>query len=217
MKELFYFSFADLMARIEYHQEANALRYATHREMTFDERVIVEHYLLTSFAVKTEYYKRPSALFYYLGADARLTKDLAALHLKNPLGAQVEKEEEVEDSVSGLINQSMQNYYFEQIGDTILEARRELANIGVGLADERRGGRPRPSFENMNDSRGRRKLKLKELVKAYNTYTEQKIILDEIIPTELKSYFDIATERQYFRSDYSVHEGGPIEWVEEKT
>lgn len=215
MKELFYFSFADLMARIEYHQRANSLRYATHREMTFDERVIVEHYLLTSFAVKTEYYKRPSALFYYLGADARLAKDLAALHLKNPLGAQFDKEEEVEDSVSGLISRSMQNYYFEQIGDTILEARRELANIGAGLADER-CGRPRFPIENMNDSRGRRKVKLKELIKAYNAYADQKITMDKIVPAELKSYFDIAAERKYFQSDYSVQENGPIEWIEER-
>ncbi|GEM_PF-541737 len=201
MKELFYFSFADLMARIEYHQGANSLRYATHREMTFDERIIVEHYLLTSFAVKTEYYKRRSALFYYLGVDARLKKDLAVLDSKNPLREPGESEKEVEASVNGLISQSMQNYYFEQIGDTILAARRELANTGAGLANERRH---------------RRKVKLKELIKAYNTYADQKITMDKIIPAELKFYFGIAAERKYFQSDYSVPADGPIEWAEER-
>ncbi len=37
MKELFYFSFTDLMARIEYHQEANSLGYATHQKITLPE------------------------------------------------------------------------------------------------------------------------------------------------------------------------------------
>jgi hypothetical protein len=201
MKELFYFSFADLMARIEYQQSANSLRYSTHREMTLDERVIVEHYLLTTFAVKTDYYKRPSALFYYLGVDARLKKDLAALDSRNPLREPVESEKEVEASVSGLISQSMLSYYSEQIGDTILAARRELANTGAGLANERRH---------------RRKVKLKELIKAYNTYADQKITMDKIIPAELKSCFDLAGEREYFQRHYSVPADGPSEWAEER-
>lgn len=82
MKELVYFSFADLMARIEYLQTANALRYVTHREMTFDERITVERYLLTDFAMKTNYYKRHPALFVYLGTDQQLTETLEALHSK---------------------------------------------------------------------------------------------------------------------------------------
>jgi hypothetical protein len=172
MKELFYFSFANLLARIEYHQKANSLRYATHRKMTFEERVIVENYLLTTYAVKTEYYKRHPALFVYLGTEARLAKDLEAFQSKS---AWRELEEnEVSDSVSGLISQSMQNYYFEKIGDTILNARREFGKTEAGLADKQVG---------------RHKVKLEELVKAYNVYTDQKITLDEIIPSELKSCF----------------------------
>jgi hypothetical protein len=200
MKELFYFSFADLMARVEYHQKSNALRYATHRKMIFSERVIVEQYLLTNFAVeKTEYYKRQSALFIYLGIDAQLAKDWDAFHLKNTWRKLAEKE--VNESVSGLISQSMQKYYFEQIGETILDARREMANIKAGLADERRG---------------RRKVKLEELVKAYNVYTDHKITIDEIIPSELKSYFDLPTESEYFRADHAVRKGGPIKRLEER-
>lgn len=213
MKELFYFSFADLMARIEYHPNANSLRYATHREMTFNERVIVEQYLLADFAPKTEYYKRQPAHFAYLGTDKQLTKALEAFQLH---GASRELEEKnVNDSVSGLISRSLQNYYFEQIGDTILQARRELATVEAGIAGERRS-RPQPSFENMNASRGRRKMKLQELVEAYNFYADQKINVSEIIPSELKSYFGISAEREYFRAEHAAREGEPTEWAAEK-
>ncbi|MGH7450063.1 MAG: hypothetical protein ACRENG_01825 [bacterium] len=200
MKELFYFSFADLMARVEYHQEANSLRYATHRKMTFSERIIVEQYLLTNFAQKTEYYKRQPALFVYLGTEAQLTKELDTFHLKNTLRELVEKEKDVKDSVSGLISQSMQNYYFEQIGDTILDARREIAEVTAGVSEEWLGGI---------------KIKLAELVKAYNVYTNQKITIDEIIPSELKSYFGIPSETEYFRPDHAVREDGAIDRAEE--
>jgi len=201
MKELFYFSFADLMARVEYHQEANSLRYATQRKMTLNERIIVEQYLLANFAQKTEYYKRQPALFVYLGTDAQLTKELDTFHLKNTLRELVEKEKDVKDSVSGLISQSMQNYYFEQIGDTILDARREIAEVTADISEERLG---------------ELKIKLAELVKAYNVYTDQKITIDEIIPSELKSYFGIPAETEYFRPDHAVREDGAIDRAEER-
>jgi hypothetical protein len=179
MKELFYFSFADLMVRVEYHREANSLRYATHREMTFGERAIVDQYLLTNIALKTDYYKRQPGLFIYLGIDAQLTKDLNLFHLKNTLKSLTDKEKDVKDSVAGLINQSMQAYYFEQIGDTILHVRREIANGDTGRSDER-----------LREL----KMKMEELVKAYNVYTEQKVTINEVIPSELKSYFGIPVE-----------------------
>jgi hypothetical protein len=213
MKELFYFSFANLMARIEYHQTANSLRYTTHREMTLNERILVEQYLLANFAPKTEYYQRQPAHFAYLGTDKQLTKALEVFQLQ---GAARELEEKnVNDSVSSLISRSMQTYYFEQIGDTILQARRELANLEAGFAGERRG-RPRGSFENATASRHRRKMKLQELVEAYNFYADQKIDVGEIIPSELKSYFGIAAEREYFQAERAARQSEPIEWTEEK-
>ena len=76
MKELLYFSFADMMVKVEYNKDANSLRYASHRKVTFGERVIVEQYLLTNIAVKTDYYKKQPALFIYLGIDAQLVKEM---------------------------------------------------------------------------------------------------------------------------------------------
>lgn len=192
MKELLYFSFADLMARVEYHQEANSLRYATHRKMAHGERVVVEQYILTNIAPKTDYYKRQPAMFIYIGLEAQLVKELNLFHLKNTLKTLQEKEKDVKSSVDGLINQSMQNYYFEQIGDTILDARREIKKVEIGAADEQ--------LEQL-------KLKMEELIKAYNAYSEQKITIHEIIPSELKSYFGVPVEAAYLVSDHIERAG----------
>lgn len=181
MKELLYFSFADLMARVEYHQDANSLRYSTHRKMSHGERVVVEQYILTNIGPKTDYYKKLPAMFVYIGLEAQLVKELNLFHLKNTLKTLVEKEKDVTSSVEGLISQSMQNYYFEQIGDTILAARRGVKNT-AGAEEE-----PLAPL----------KLKLEELIKAYNTYSEQKITIHEIVPSELKSYFGLTAETAF--------------------
>lgn len=196
MKELLYFSFADLMARVEYHQEANSLRYTTHRQMLYNERVVVEQYILTTIALKTEYYKRQPALFIYVGLDAQLVKELNLFHLKNTLKTLVEKEQDVKDSVSGLINQSMQNYYFEQIGDTILDARREIKDI---------------TADSMGERLDQIKIKMEELVKAYNNYSAQKITINEVIPSELKSYFGMTAEAAYITISDPLQEDGAAE------
>src|SRR5262245_25866760 len=195
MKELYYFCFADLMARIEYHKDSNALRYATHRKMACNERVIVEQFLLADFAPKTEYYRRQPASFVYLGIDQKLLKALETFHLRS-ISHKLEARE-VNDSVSGLIRRSLQNYYFEQIGDEILEARREVAGGESGHPDQQ--GRFRFSLEPVHASSSRRKAKLEELVKAYNVYADQKTSIDEVVPSELKSYFGIPVEHEYSR------------------
>ena len=99
-------------------------------------------------------------------------------------------EKEINDSVCGLISRSMQNYYFEQIGETILEAHRCMANGKAGFAD---------------NWRGRGKVKLEELVKAYNVYTDQKITPAEIIPSELNSYFGLQAKPEFVRTARAVH------------
>ncbi len=171
MKELLYFSFADLMVRVEYNKEANSLRYSSHRKITFGERVIVEQYLLTNIALKTDYYKKHPALFICLGVDAALVKDLNLFHLKNTLKFLVDKEKDVKASVNELINQSMISYYSEQIGDAILEIRREVAN---GANDK-----------NLN----KLKANVEELIKAYNLYSDQKLTVTQVVPSELQNYF----------------------------
>jgi hypothetical protein len=174
MNELFYFAFADLMARVEYDKAANALRYATHRKITAGERMIVEQYLLTSVAQKTDYYKRNTSQFVYLGPEAKLVKYLERFQLQNGL----EKESDVTASVENLINQSMQNFYFEQIGDTILTMRQEL-----------RGGVTPTRVAPL-------RRKMEELVEAYNHYSDQQLSVAEVIPFELQSHFGLPVSRR---------------------
>ncbi len=171
MNELFYFAFADLMARVEYNKKANSLGYASHRGIAAHERLIVERYLLANVATKTDYFERHPSRFVYLGVEARLARHLDLFHRKNTLA----KEKEIAASVEGLIKQSMQNFYFEQIGDVILALRQELSNEGARskVAPLRR--------------------KMDELVKAYNLYSEQSINIAEVLPAELKSHLDLST------------------------
>jgi hypothetical protein len=60
-----------------------------------------------------------------------------------------------------------------------LHVRREIESCDASRSDER--------FRML-------KMKMEELVKAYNVYTEQKITINEVIPSELKSYFGIPVE-----------------------
>lgn len=165
MQELFYFAFADLMARVEYDKEANSLRYASHRQVQFEERAAVEQYILTAIAPKTEYYKKQPACFIYLGVDSQLAKHLKKFHSKSSVTASLGKE--MDDSIHSLINQSMQRYYFDKIGDTILSIRRAHES--------------NRSSEKVISLKG----ELDELVKAYNFYSNQEIKIDEVIPEEL--------------------------------
>lgn len=168
MKDLLYFSFADLMVRVDYNKDANALRYTSHRKLSFGERIIIEQYLLTKSALKTDYYKKQSALFVYLGVDAQLERDLKVFHLKNALKTLADKEKDVTASVSELISQSMLTFYFEKIGDTILSIRHALKddekNDAVLIAH---------------------KQKLEELVDAYNLYASEKVNIQKVLPSEI--------------------------------
>jgi len=179
MKELLYFSFSDLLVKVEYSREANSLKYSSHREISFGERVVIEQYLLTNIAIKTDFYNRYPALFIYLGKDEKLIRDLNLFHLKNTLKFLAGREKEVKEKVDELINHSMSNYYFEQIGDTILELRKSLkfdkdkhdCDHNIMIVKET-------------------KEKMNELIKAYNLYSEKKISIENVVPTDLIGYFE---------------------------
>ena len=170
MKELLYFAFSDLMVQVEYSKEANSLKYSSHREITFGERVIVEQYILTNIALKTDYYNKRPSLFIYMGVDGKLVKELNLYHLKNTLKELVGKEQEVKEKVQDLINTSMTSYYFDKIGDQLLRLRR-LTSEGGERAEIEACIR-----------------ELHELVKAYNLYADEKISLDQVIPSDLRDY-----------------------------
>lgn len=169
MKELLYFQFSDLLVRVEYSRETNSLKYASHRDISFGERIVIEQYLLTNFALKTDYYNRYPALFIYTGKDSRLVRDLNLFHLKKTVKI-LARDKEVKQQVTDLVAKSMTNYYFEQIGNEILSFRKKVQeNWDQGVIHET-------------------KMKMDELIKAYNLYADRKITLNDVIPIDLKEY-----------------------------
>lgn len=179
MKELLYFSFADLLVRVEYSKEANSLKYSSHRDISFGERVVIEQYLLSNVALKTEFYNRHPAMFIFLGKDEKLTRDLNLFHLKNTLKSLAGREKEVNEKVGELINSSMSNYYFEQIGDTLLELRNNLKE----KTEITSNGKDVVAIKETKE-------KMSELIRAYNMYADKKISLQHVVPVDLKNFFD---------------------------
>ena len=180
MVELFYFSSLDLMIKVEYVEETNCLRYASHREMGSDEKAMTEQYIMGEATPKTDYSLKLPSRFVYLGIDRRLQKKLAIFHRENDLKILRRKEKEITASVNHLIQVSMRNYYTEKIGELIMSARREL-----------QAGRQYES------KRANLKQPMNDLLSAYNVYAEQKVTLDEIIPIELKSFWPGLEEARY--------------------
>jgi hypothetical protein len=172
MVELFYFSSLDLMIKVEYVEETDCLRYASHREMGNEEKTMTEQYLMGAVTPKIDYSSELPIRFVYLGIDRRLQKKLELFHRENDLKILRRKEKEITDSVNHLIQVSMRNYYTEKIGELIISARREL-----------QAGRQYEA------KRANLKQPMNELLSAYNVYAEQKVTLDKIIPVELKSFW----------------------------
>jgi len=126
MKDLLYFTFSKLLIKVEYSKDSNILSYSSHRDISTKERKIIENYILTIVASKTEYYKQSSSSFNYSGKDVSLQRDLKLLRLKRVLKVLAVQEQKAKEEVDELISHSMSNYYFERIGDTLLQMRKQI-------------------------------------------------------------------------------------------
>ena len=73
MKDLLYFTFSKLLIKVEYSKDSNILSYSSHRDISTKERKIIENYILTIVASKTEYYKQSSSSFNYSYAFKNFT------------------------------------------------------------------------------------------------------------------------------------------------
>ena len=73
----------------------------------------------------------------------------------------------------------MSNYYFEQIGDTILKFRKSLK------CDEKQHDDQHKVLVVQET-----KEKMIELIKAYNLYAEKKISIENVVPGDLSRYFE---------------------------
>lgn len=172
MNELIYFSGMDLMIKVKHAPKASTLHYVSHREMGHKERVMAEQYMRAKIISKNGHHgNRPSA-FVYLGTDKRLKKKLISLQTKHNARRSHGKEREITTAVKNLINVAMRNYYTEKIGELIIRARNELSS---GLQQE--------------GKLAVLKQQLSELVQAYNAYADHKIMLEKVIPVELRPYW----------------------------
>ena len=142
--------------------------------MSQKERAIIENYILANIAIETEYYEKSPASFQYAGEDEKLQRDLKLLKLKKMLLALAVKEDRAKKEVDFLVNNSLKNYYFDRIGDTLLLMRKQLKD----------------SKEINLITIEKTKNEIKELVKAYNVYSENKITLDRAVPSDLKKLFE---------------------------
>ena len=176
MKELFYFSFSKVLVQAEYSQKTNTLKYSSHRIITLEERNVIEHYILTNFANKTDYYKRSPSIFIYKGKNLKLQREFNLLRLKNMLKVLEVREKRVKKKVDELINSSMSNYYFERIGDTLLEMRRQIKFN-------------KKEKENLSTLE-KTKHDIKELIDAYNNYSDKKISIEKAVPSDLKAFLE---------------------------
>lgn len=182
MKELYYFSKSDVMIQVQYSNHSGSLRYSSHRKLTEEERDTIERYLMKN--VMKDYANMNPKNPDYIGIDYRLINSLNQFHSvkpsrdpeqstipsMNPFKSLISKD--IDKSVEHLIHTSMSNYYFEKIGSTILEARKEIeANASEATVQKYRA-------------------MLQELVDAYNEYTERKVDVKMVLPRELCDSID---------------------------
>ncbi len=136
MDELFYFPTFDLLTKIVYAKEANSLRYASHRALTADEKKVIERYILQEVAPKTDYYKRSPSLLLYMGVDLSLKKELKAYQVKDTIRSILNHKQEIEEKVQMLISDSLSAYYFDRLGDRLLELKNLLSGDAEAEAVE---------------------------------------------------------------------------------
>jgi hypothetical protein len=173
MEELFYFSSADLVVRVNYFREENTLHYVTHREIFIEERKIVENYLLAYFAdEKTDYYMNYPSTFMYGGIDEGLSKQLRFYRVHGTLKNVVSKKQVIDVQVKTLIHKSLSNYYFDRIGDKLLELRKAIQNNS-----------DLETLENLIRV-------IKEMLQAYNENTGQNVSISNILPLELETKYN---------------------------
>ncbi len=178
MKELFYFSKSDLMIQVQLSDEANSIRYASHRNVSADERSLIEKYIHENIVTGTSFEKQNSVAMSYLGIDDKLICSLNQFHAVKPQQNKSEKpatnslfkqmkNKDIDKSVKNLINTSMENYYFEKIGSTIVELREIMATDSTAAEIKKI------------------QADLRDLIEAYNQYTTRKVDVKDLLPNDI--------------------------------
>jgi hypothetical protein len=171
MDELFYFPSFDLLIKIKYARDTNSLRYSSHRIITFDERKVIDRYILHDVGPKTEFYQRNPSLLLYIGVDLSLEKELRFYRLRDTLKDVLNHKSTVDKEVKEVISKSLGNYYFERIGDELIQLRKMIGTKNSG--------------EKIKYSLS----KLNALLEAYNIHAKQKVEIEDILPKEIVHHY----------------------------
>lgn len=156
MTKLYYFDTLDIMAKVEYIEDTNSIRYATHKRMMFQNRLCVEQYILTAIAPTTRYYRESPSFLVYMGADMKLAEYYVKYKAQGMVDITAERVQEINNSVKNLIAVSMREYYSEQIGDVIAKMKANADGDDLRLLRNQ----------------------LADLVLAYNMHSEKKITIE---------------------------------------
>ena len=171
MEELFYFPSFDLLIKIKYAKDTNSLRYSTHRTISFDERKVIDRYILQDVGPKTEFYHRNPSLLLYIGVDLSLEKELRFYRLRDTIKDVLDHKTVVDKEVKELISRSLGNYYFERVGDELVQLRKLCAEHC-----------PAEKIEYSVS-------KIVTLLDAYNIHTGQKLDIEDILPKEIIKHY----------------------------
>ncbi|OQX85342.1 hypothetical protein B6D60_08020 [candidate division KSB1 bacterium 4484_87] len=126
MDELVYFSKFNLLIRATYDGELNAIRYETHRKPTPEEKKSVEVFLISKFAPDTNFHAEPSSSLIFSGVDTVLENDLSEMQFESYVKGLDSRYWELETKVNQLVHGSLRKFYFERLGDKILEFRKQI-------------------------------------------------------------------------------------------
>ncbi len=174
MRELIYFSEYRLLIEVVYNHDLNMLRYETHRKPTPEEKKFVEIFLISKFAQDTDYFNETDSHLVFSGINPLLKMKLSQMEYESYLKASNSHGVDLKTQVSELVNSSLKNFYFERLGDSILELRKKV---------KKGNGEKEIIVEKLKHN-------ILELIEAYNKYSDTKVTVDKAVPRDLLGYFN---------------------------
>ena len=171
MDDLLYFPSFGLVIKIRYAEETNSLRYATNREISEEERKLVESYILNEVGPKTGYYAKYPSILLYMGIERNLDKELKLYQLKDTFKDLIQTKSVIDQNVKHVIAKSLSNYYFERVGDELVKLRTFMESQQTDKIDE-----------SLN--------RIIVLLDAYNQNTGKDIEIQNILPKEALKLFE---------------------------
>ncbi|RMG78792.1 MAG: hypothetical protein D6707_09320, partial [Bacteroidetes bacterium] len=111
MKELVYFGKLDLLIKVHYDRDANAIRYLTHRKASVHERISIEKYIILNFAKGTDYLREDYSALLYIGVDPELEKNLKSFREEHDMKKMNARSAELDAMVRKLVKGSLKEFY----------------------------------------------------------------------------------------------------------